>query len=171
MTISESSVTDTLFGPLTVRLNTWRGEVVVEGEAIPRVVLSRATGTKADGDIPIGTRDAGLLILTVGGEAAALSPGRGRLIRRSYRVDVRHAGRHWRLVPHSMPDSRLLRDGRRLGDFHSKGDGEVKAAEWRSDAKPDAMDAAVGYALAAAFGTGAESMWSAAADLVFDAIP
>ncbi|MEU6373495.1 hypothetical protein [Streptomyces sp. NPDC046909] len=171
MTITESPVTDALFGPLTVRLNTWRGEVVVEGEAIPRVVLSRATGTKANGDIPIGTRNAGLLVLTVGGEAAALSPGRGRLTRSSYRVDVRHAGRHWRLVPHSMPASRLLRDGRRLGDFRSKGDGEVKQAEWRSDAKPDAMDAAVGYALAAAFGTGAESLWSEAADLVLDLFP
>ncbi|NNN31321.1 hypothetical protein HLK59_13275 [Streptomyces sp. S3(2020)] len=170
MTISEGSVTDALFGPLTVRLNSRRGEVVVEGEAIPRVVLSRANGTKADEHTPIGTRDAGLLILTVGGEAAALAPGRGRLIRRSYRVDVRHAGRHWRLVPDSMPDSRLLRDGRRLGDFHSKGDGRV-AADWRSDAKPDAMDAAVGYALAAAFGTGAESMWTAAVDSVFDAFP
>jgi hypothetical protein len=171
MTISESSVTDTLFGPLTVRLNSWRREVVVEGEAVPRVVLSRASGTKDDGETPIGTRNAGLLVLSVDGEAAALAPGRGRLIRRSYRVDVRHAGRHWRLLPHSMPDSRLLRDGRRLGDFHSKGRGEVKAAKWRSDAKPDAMDAAVGYALAAAFGTGAESMWATAADLVFDAFP
>ncbi|MFF7447413.1 MULTISPECIES: hypothetical protein [unclassified Streptomyces] len=171
MTISESSVTDTLFGPLTVRLDSWRGEVVVEGEAIPRVVLSRATGTKDDGETPIGTRNAGLLILSVGGEAAALAPGRGRLLRHSYRVDARHAGRHWRLVPHSMPDSRLLRDGRRLGDFHSKGRGEVKAAEWRSDAKPDAMDAAVGYALAAAFGTGGESMWATAAEMVFDVFP
>lgn len=170
MTIAESPVTDALFGPLTVRLYTGRGEVVVDGEAIPRIVLSRATGTKADGDIPVGTRDAGLLVLSIGGEAAALAPSKGRLTRRSYRVDVRHAGRHWRLVPRSMKDSRFLRNDRRLGVFASQGDGQVEA-DWRPDAKPDAMDAAVGYALAAAFGTGAQPVWMAAADVIGDLIP
>lgn len=170
MTVSQNPVTDDLFGPLTVRLDVGRGEVVVEGATLPRIVLSRASGTKANGDIPVGTRDAGLLVLTIGGEAAALAPGKGRLIRSSYRVDVRHAGRHWRLVPRSARKSRLLRDGRRLGDFVSRGDGRVRA-DWRSDAKADATDAAVGYALAAAFGTGADSLWSEAIDGIGDLIP
>jgi hypothetical protein len=170
VTVSQNPVTDDLFGPLTVQLDLVRGEVVVEGAALPRIVLSRASGTRANGDIPVGTRDAGLLVLTIGGEAAALAPGKGRLIRRSYRVDVRHAGRHWRLVPRSKRKSRFLRDGRRLGALVSKGDGRV-TADWRSDASPDAMDAAVGYALAAAFGTGGDSLWSEAADMIGDLIP
>jgi hypothetical protein len=106
----------------------------------------------------------------VDGEEAGVHPAKGRLTRGSYRVDVRHAGRMWRLVPDSIPGSRFLRDGRRLGDFDSEGNGRV-CAEWREDAEPDATDVAVGYALAAAFGTGAQPMWMLVADAVGDLIP
>jgi hypothetical protein len=34
MTVAETLVEDSLFGPLTVRLDTERGEAVVEGDAI-----------------------------------------------------------------------------------------------------------------------------------------
>ncbi|MES5819466.1 hypothetical protein [Streptomyces sp. RG80] len=171
MPLAETLVTDSLFGPLTVRLETGGGVVEVEGQTIPRVVLRRATGTKATNEeVPVGTRKAGLLTLTVDGEGAALAPGRGRLIRRSYRVDVRHRGHLWRLVPHSMTASRLLRNGQRLGSFASRGDGRV-TADWRPTAKPDATDAALGYALAAAFGTGAEPLWASAVDGIGDLIP
>ncbi|ANS66798.1 hypothetical protein SLINC_4574 [Streptomyces lincolnensis] len=170
MPVSETRLDDSLFGPLTVHLDTERGAVTVEGEAIPRIVLNRASGTRADDHIPVGTRDAGLLTLTVAGEAAALAPGRGRLTRRSYRVDVRHAGHHRRLLPDSVPSSRLLRDGHRLGDLTSQGDGHV-LAEWRPDAKPDATDVALAYALAAAFGTGAQPLPMLLADAIGDLIP
>ncbi|MEY9993029.1 hypothetical protein ABIE67_005061 [Streptomyces sp. V4I8] len=170
MTVAETLVEDSLFGPLAVRLDSERGEVTVEGEAVPRIVLGRAAGTKADEHTPVGTRNAGLLTLTVGGEAAALAPGKGRLTRRSFRVDVRHGGHVWRLVPDSVSGSLLVRDRRRLGDLTSEGDGRV-LAEWREDGKPDATDAALGYALATAFGTGAQSMWMLLTDAIGELIP
>ncbi|WP_369171059.1 hypothetical protein AB5J49_25815 [Streptomyces sp. R28] len=182
MTVTQTPVEDSLFGPLTVRLDTERGEVVVEGEAVPRIVLSRAAGTETDDHIPVGTRDGGRLTLTVAGEEASVHPAKGRLTRRSFRVDVRHAGHVWRLVPDSLPGSRFLRDGRRLADFYSEGDGEV-TAEWRpetgpeaelgtgSDTGPDPTDVALGYALAAAFGTGAQPMWMLVSDAIGDLIP
>ncbi|MFJ8535620.1 hypothetical protein [Streptomyces sp. NPDC093591] len=174
MTVTETPVEDSLFGPLTVRLDTERGEVVVGGEALPRIVLSRAAGTETDDHIPVGTRDGGRLTLTVDGEEASVRPAKGRLTRRSFRVDVRHAGHVWRLVPDSLPGSEFLRDGRRLGNFCSEGDGAV-TAEWRPesgpDTAPDATDAALGYALAAAFGTGAQPMWMLVGDAIGDLIP
>jgi hypothetical protein len=170
MTVTETPVEDTVSGPLTVRLDTGRGEVVVEGEAVPRIVLRRAAGTEAEEHIPVGTRDGGRLTLTVDGEEAGVHPAKGRLTRGSYAVDVRHAGHVWRLVPDSIPSSRLLRDGRRLGEFTSEGNGEV-SAEWRADATPETIDVALGYALAAAFGTGAQPMWMLVADAIGDLLP
>ncbi|MEJ8670385.1 hypothetical protein WKI71_24015 [Streptomyces sp. MS1.AVA.1] len=151
--ITETLVEDGHFGTLTVRLDTERGEVVVEGAAVPRIVLNRSAGTEAEEHIPVGTRAGDRLTLTVDGEEAQVRPAKGRLTRRSYAVDVRHAGRVWRLLPDSVPDSRLLRDGRRLGEFTSQGNGEV-SAEWHEDAAPEALDVSLGYALAAGFGTG-----------------
>ncbi|QOV36797.1 hypothetical protein IM697_43755 [Streptomyces ferrugineus] len=170
MTVTESPVEDTVSGPLTVRLDTERGEVVVEGEAVPRIVLRRAAGTEAEEHIPVGTRDGGRLTLTVDGEEVGVHPAKGRLTRRSYAVEVRRAGQVWRLVPDSIPSSRLLRDGRRLGEFSSEGDGEV-AVDWRPGATPEAIDVALGYALAAGFGTGAQPMWMLVADAIGDLLP
>ncbi|AGJ58001.1 MULTISPECIES: hypothetical protein [Streptomyces] len=87
----------------------------------------------------------------------------GLLTRRSYRAEVESAarGQIYLLVPDSLGTSRLLRDGRLLGVFTSTGDGTV-GAEWeepKSGERVEPHDAAVGYALAAAFGTGAEPMW------------
>ncbi|MGW1052481.1 hypothetical protein ACWDBD_02070 [Streptomyces sp. NPDC001118] len=110
------------------------------------------------------------MALTVDGARAVVAPARGRLTRRSYRVDVRHAGRHWRLVPDSVPGSRLSRDGERLGDLRCEGDGRVSAV-WREGARPDATDAALGYAPAAAFGTGARPMWMIATELAGELLP
>ncbi len=167
---SESVAEDDHFGAMTVRLDTALGEVTVEGDAVPRVELRRVEGAETDDHVPVGTRDGNRLTLTVDGEEAVLAPSKGRLTRRSFAVDVRYAEHAWRLVPDSVAGSRLLRDGKRLGDFCSQGDGRV-LAEWREGARPEALDAALGYALAAAFGTGAHPMWMLAADAVGDIVP
>ncbi|MEU5464844.1 hypothetical protein AB0H06_25065 [Streptomyces althioticus] len=83
--------------------------------------------------------------------------------------------RRYVLVPNSTETSRLLRDKRRLGVLTSTGDGKV-TVEWengerRSTAAPEPYDAAVGYALAAAYGTGAEPMWHEALDAVTELWP
>ncbi|MGW6909301.1 hypothetical protein [Streptomyces sp. NPDC054940] len=168
--VVETLVEDDRFGAITVRFDTELGEVTVEGESVPRIELFRAEGTEAEDHIPVGTRKGSLLTLTVDGEEAVLDPAKGRLSRRSYRVDVRHADHAWRLVPDSIPGSRLLRDEQHIGDFSSDGDGSV-IAEWREDAEPEPLDAALGYALAVAFGTGAQPWWMIAIEMVGDMTP
>lgn len=133
------------------------GAVTVSGDGLPRVELRR-TGGEVDDHIPVGTRAADRLTLTVDDEPAALTLPKGRVTRRSYRVDVRCGDVRYRLVPDSYAGSRLLRDGRRLGTLMCDGDGRVEA-EWRENAKVLGLDVSVGYALAAGFGTGAQPMW------------
>ncbi|MFD9369833.1 hypothetical protein ACFWA6_19365 [Streptomyces sp. NPDC060020] len=157
---------DPLFGVVEVELDHEGGSlvVVVDGEEIVRVEVRRAAGAAVESHVPIGTRDPDRLSMTVGGAEVALRPAKGFLTRRSYRVDVGE----YRLVPDSLDGSRLLRDGAVLGVFSSSGDGRV-SVEWKGE--PGADDAAVGYALAAAFGTGAEPMWKLTLDALLELWP
>lgn len=161
---------DDLFGELSVRLDTEQGEVTVAGNAVPRIVLRRDAETEAEDHIPIGTRKRGRVTLDVDGQEAVVRPAKGRLTRRSYRVDVRHAGHAYRLLPDSIAGSRLLKDRKHIGDFSSDGDGHV-LAEWKEGARVEPADAALGYALAAAFGTGAQPMWMLTLEAIGDLIP
>ncbi|GAA3906861.1 hypothetical protein GCM10022244_16190 [Streptomyces gulbargensis] len=144
------------------------GTLRVSGHGLPTVELVRAPGTEPDAHTPIGTRKAALLRLTVDGEPAVVRPARGRLLRRSYRVDVRTGGHRHRLVPTSYDTSRLTRDGRRVGSLISSGDGRVTDT-WEDGATP--LDIAVGTALAAAFGTGAAPWFETVGDIVSELIP
>ncbi|MFJ3584672.1 hypothetical protein ACIPPS_20940 [Streptomyces sp. NPDC090127] len=146
------------------------GTLRVSGYGLPTVELVRAPGDEPDPLIPIGTRAAGRLALTVDGAPARIRPGRGRLLRRSYRVDARVAGARYRLVPCSYAESRLLRDGRPLGTLQSTGDGTVDP-DWAAGTAPEPLDRAVGTALAAAFGTGAAPWWDTATNIVAELIP
>lgn len=139
------------------------GAVTVSGDGLRRVELRR-TGGEPDAHTPVGTRAADRPALTVDGEPAGLDPAGGRLTRRSYRVDAVCGAVRYRLVPDSPAGSRLLREGRRLGTLQCDGDGRVDA-EWREGAKVPPLDVSVGYALAAAFGTGAQPMWMTAIDI------
>ncbi|MEV6394010.1 hypothetical protein AB0M39_04380 [Streptomyces sp. NPDC051907] len=163
------STTDDRFGDVSVHL-AGQESLVVEGEQIPRVTLDRTPGSEREDHIAIGTRDPEQLTMTIDGRQVKLDPAKGKLSRRSYRVDVEHEGTAYRLVPDSIPSSRLTRDGIHVGDFSSDGDGRV-IAEWREDAEVEPLDASVGYALAAAFGTGAQPMWMMAIDAVSTALP
>ncbi|MHC0432419.1 hypothetical protein ACX6XY_19885 [Streptomyces sp. O3] len=179
-----TSLHDDRFGDIRVQLDVREGLLVVEGERIPRVTLRRDPDAEVDEQVAIGTREGGRLSLSVDGVAAVLKPAKGRISRRSYRVDVEYGGARYRLMPDSVPSSRLTRDGTYLGDLLSDGDGRV-IAEWREahadssdgagagagadDVRP--VDAALGYALAAAFGTGGQPWWMTAADAVSSALP
>ncbi|MFF5423754.1 MULTISPECIES: hypothetical protein [unclassified Streptomyces] len=144
------------------------GTLRVSGHGLPTVELVRAPGTEPDAHTPIGTRKAALLRLTVDGEPAVIRPARGRLLRRSYRVDVRTGGSRYRLVPTSYDSSRLTRDGQRAGSLICSGDGRV-IDTWEDGATP--RDIAVGTALAAAFGTGAAPWFETVGDIVSELIP
>ncbi|MFF8291424.1 hypothetical protein ACF068_19635 [Streptomyces sp. NPDC016309] len=145
------------------------GTLDVTGPGLPHVRLVRAPGTEPDPHVPLGSRDPALLTLTVDGRPARIAPAKGRLSRHSYRVDATVGDVRYRLVPCSYGESRLLRGGRRLGELESSGDGTVTAA-WNDDAKPLAQDVAVGTALAAAFGTGAQPLWQTTLDVVAELI-
>ncbi|MFF8834198.1 hypothetical protein [Streptomyces sp. NPDC015130] len=144
------------------------GTLRVHGQGLPTVELVRAPGAGPDTHTPIGTRKAALLALSVDGEPAVIRPARGRLLRRSYRVDVRTDGVRYRLVPCGYTESRLTRDGRRIGILTCSGDARV-IDEW--DGEPTPRDLAVGTALAAAFGTGAAPWWETLGDIVGEMIP
>lgn len=154
---------DRLFGVVHIALDHEGGTLTVSGDGLPHTEIRRSAGAPSENHVPIGTREQGRLTLSVDGADEALRPEKGFLTRRSYRVEVESAarGQTYLLVPDSLGTSRLLRDGRLLGVFTSTGDGTV-GAEWeepKSGKRVEPHDAAVGYALAAAFGTGAEPMW------------
>ncbi|GGT53440.1 hypothetical protein [Streptomyces purpureus] len=164
---------DHLPGPPHIRLDPRAGTLDVSGPGLPAVRLERADGAegaKIDEHVPIGTREAARLTLTVDGAPARMRPAKGRISRRSYRVDAKVGGARYRLVPCSYGDSKLLKNGRKLGELDSTGDGKV-AADWDENAKVLAQDVAVGTALAAAFGTGASPWWETTLDVISELIP
>ncbi|WP_344574612.1 hypothetical protein [Streptomyces lunalinharesii] len=169
-----STADDPLFGDVRIALDADRGVLTVTGDEIPTVSLVRAEGTDVDETVPLGTRSAAALTLTVDGERARLAPARGRFLRRSYRVDVECAGGRYRLTPDSMEESTLFKDGITIGELSSTGDGRV-SANWPEDRPAGSevlpRDAAVGYALAAAFGTGGQPFWVTAVAFVGELLP
>ncbi|MGW7201047.1 hypothetical protein [Streptomyces chryseus] len=162
-------------GPVSVTLDAGRGRVEVSGPGVPDAVLLRndegvPEDRRTDEVTPVGTRSASRLSLTVGGTAAVLAPAPGRLSRRSYRVDATVGAVAYRLVPHTLAESRLLRDGTRLAVFQADGDAQV-LAEWSEGVEPGPVDISVGYALAAAFGTGAQHFLAAVVEAGAEALP
>ncbi|MFI1987888.1 hypothetical protein [Actinoplanes sp. NPDC020271] len=132
------------------------GRVAVEVRAEGRrhtATVERLHQPELQAHIPIGTRDRQHLWMTVDDLPAILRPGAGRWSRFSYRVVVEHDGRQYVYRPRTAESSRLQRDGFAVGDFTIAESGKVKATLVES-AGP--LDAAIGYALAAAFGAGAE---------------
>jgi hypothetical protein len=150
-------VEDPLHGVVIVNTDIEKGWVEVAGDGFPAVHLRRSEAAEVSPYVPIGTRDAAHLTLTVDGTPAALSPGRGRFTRDSFRVDVRLDGVHYRFQPADEDGSRLLRDGQRLGELMLEPETVELMAVWSPGADVRPRDAAIGYALATAFGTGAES--------------
>ncbi|MEU4622349.1 hypothetical protein AB0G04_20580 [Actinoplanes sp. NPDC023801] len=143
---------------LPVELEAGEGRVAAtathDGHVGTAVIERHGSPAKA-GHVPIGTRDAKSLTMLVDGDEAVLRPGPGRYTRGSYKVRVRHGSVSYIYRPKSPDTHRLLRDGVRLGDFEVRKDGTIDVT-WHEGAEPTATDAAVGYALAAAFGTGAQ---------------
>ncbi len=167
---SRPPLDDPLFGAVTVAIVPHR-RITVSGPGIPDTVLVREGGVDgADPHSAIGTRNAGALTLTVAGVPAAIAPGKGRFRRSTYKVDATLDGVRYRLVPTSIATSSFLRDGERLGEFTADGD-ETVLVEWDKKAASCPTSAAVGYALAAAYGTGGQPMWMTLVDVVTELIP
>jgi hypothetical protein len=129
--------------------------VVGDGATQSRATIERSADADVQTYIPIGTRDAAHLTMLLDGTPVALRPGPGRYTRGSYKVAAVHEGVNYVLAPASEVSSRLSRDGVRLGEFTRYGDGEIRVW-WESGAPVGVGDAALGYALVAAFGAGAK---------------
>ncbi|MGW5848984.1 hypothetical protein ACWFQ8_13720 [Streptomyces sp. NPDC055254] len=162
-------VPDTLFGEITVRRQ-GQDRIDVQGGAIPSATLRRDAASPPDPAVAIGTRDPDNLTLHIDGHRADLRPAKGRLSRRSYRVEATYDGARYRLVPDSLTTSRLTREGVHLGDFSCDGD-EHPRARWQDGRDVRPADASIGYLLASAFGTGAQPLWMMLTDAVTDALP
>ncbi|WP_229348612.1 hypothetical protein [Streptomyces sp. UNOB3_S3] len=148
-------------------MNRENGVLVVSGPAIPRVRIARDWRAGRNKDVPIGTRVAKELTISVDDAAVVLLPGRPGLIRRSHAVTVQCGEVTYEYVPDSYRRSRLVRDGRRVGRFRTRITGRAKA-EWEPQADVRPLDVAIGYALAVAFGTGARPAWLDAIDSTAD---
>lgn len=164
-------MSDPEFGVIVIERTDHGRTVRVWGEAIPTASITRTGGAQMRGDVPIGTRNPRLLHLELGGRTYDLAPAAGRLTRRSYRATVSGHGHQWLFVPTAGRSHRLLRDEHdqsavELGVFTA---GRVTiAAQWlrppEAGRPPDehpgstGADCAMGYVLAASFGTNARGM-------------
>lgn len=162
------TIEDDLFGELSIVTDD--SCVTVRGDRLPEVVLRRMEGATINTYVPIGTRDPAGLSLSVDGSDALISPRPGKYSRRSYRVTAEFGGARYLFTPTSATNSRLLRDHRRLGDLSTPESGQI-SAEWTDINAVEPTDAAIGYALAASFGTGARFFVFVLLEGILDAIP
>lgn len=135
-----------------------RDLVEASGERIPTVAIRRAPDAELNKFVPIGTRKAAQLTMTVDGAEADLRPGPGKLTRRSYRIELSLADAHYTFTPDADDDMRLARGGNDLASFSMTDDGEFEV-HWRAEHSQPA-DAAIGYALSAAFRTRTTGIFS-----------
>ena len=155
--IQTCTVEDPLHGVVIVHTDIERGWIEVAGDGFPVVHLRRTEDAEVSPYVPIGTRDPAHLTLTVGEAPATLSLGRGRFTRGSFRVDAHVDGVQYLFRPSDEDGSRLSRDGQPLGELMLEPETVELMAVWAPGADVRPQDAAIGYALATAFGTGAES--------------
>lgn len=155
---SMSAQVDDRFGEVTVRIDSEGGLVEVRGPSLPPARLRRGVDGRVDRYSRIGSRDRAHLTLRVGDAEAVIAPAPGGVTRRSYRVDARVHSVAYRLVPNGPSTSALRRDRAQIGTLVADEDGGVTAI-WATSPTVRPTDAAVGYLLAAAFGTGAPPGW------------
>jgi hypothetical protein len=165
--IQTCTVIDPRFGLVIVHTDVDKGTIEIAGDDIPLVHLRRSADAPVSPYVPIGTRHPEHLTFSVDSSPATLTPGCGRFTRGSFRVDAVVNDVRYRLAPSDADGSALLRDGKRLGEFLLEPETIELMAVWADDQPVQARDAAVGYALATAFGTGAEHTLTMLAQIVF----
>lgn len=148
------------------------------------VVLERR-GPRTDKRCHLGSRDAAAVSATVNGRAFTLDIGRARVTKRSYRVIAEVDGRHLSMRPENLEMSTFVNGKpyeieKEFGELTAKSDGTVEVF-WALPKKvlnqaieppqPAAEDVLIGYAIAAAFGTGALSFTSILMGFIAAAMP
>lgn len=154
-----SRITDETHGTVVVTATATRVLAAVAGTAAE--ISRRGDGPRPD--VPIGTRDPDQLVLIVDGLRGRITPGTGRYTRRSYRVEAWAHDVHYVLSPED-DGSTLTADGAERGFFP----GGDQPAIWLPESTT--LDAAIGYALAAAFGVKARSLYDAVFSVARDPV-
>ncbi|MFI8566100.1 hypothetical protein ACIGGF_06005 [Rhodococcus sp. NPDC078407] len=141
-----------------------------EGTPMP-VTITRVDARISD-TVPIGTRTAAHLNASIGGREIVLTPGRARLVKRSYRVGIHYGERTLSLRAKNLEDSVLLDGSSDRGDNEfgvlTRVFGGGVDVLWSlpftamnkrvEPPTPSREDALIGIVVAAAFGTGGLSL-------------
>lgn len=181
------SVVDTvLYGNIVVDRADSSVTTYPEGDESVVVHIERV-GPRTRKNVPIGTRSGECIAARVGDRAITVSPGSGRLFKRTYRISVALDDRIVSFRP-STVDTVTFIDGRpheiekSFCDLTAAADGTIDVT-WAVPQTvrilgktieppiPTTEDLLVGYALAAAFGTGALSLVAVVAEMVAMVVP
>ncbi|MFJ4650750.1 hypothetical protein ACIP5Y_05660 [Nocardia sp. NPDC088792] len=185
---SERTVVDTLvFGNIVIERTDCSVSARLESDDSLVVTIERS-GPRTRKLIPIGTRDAACLSARVNERALGLALGRAWIGMRSYRVVVETEGRYLSLQPRDLETSAFLNGkpreiGKQFGELTAHSDGTIdvlwevprtvtlfgQSAE-HDPPQPTAEELLIGYAVAAAFGTGGLSVVGLIGRLV-EAVP
>ncbi|MGC0362599.1 hypothetical protein ABH922_000583 [Rhodococcus sp. 27YEA15] len=130
------------------------GVVEVRSGTSHAVLTRRLHAPFRDG-IPIGTRTAADLHLTVGGNDVELSMGKGFLSRRSYSISVLGAGPALTFTPVDDATSEFTRDGVRIGALSKDENSDPRRTDAEWFGTPSGDELVIAYALAEAFDCGA----------------
>ncbi len=185
---AEQVIVDTaVYGNVIIERTDDRVSARLESDGSPVVTIER-TGPRTRKRVPIGTRRTKHLTARVNERPLALTLGRGWVMKRSYRIVVETEGRYLSLRARNLETSvfqqgKLYATDKEMAELTARADGTVDVL-WATPGKvsalgktlafdppePTAEDLLIGYAAAAAFGTGGLSLFGLVS-LLIDAIP
>ncbi|WP_028479623.1 hypothetical protein [Nocardia sp. CNY236] len=175
-----------IYGNLLITATDSSVSVQLESDDSTVVVIER-TGPRTRKNIPIGTRDPRFLTARVNDREITVTPGSGRFLKRSYRILVEIEDRVISLGAMDIDTSTFI-DGKpneivnQYGDLTARSDGSVEVG-WAVPQRvrlvnrmvvppePTVDDVLIGFALAAAFGTGGLSVTTIVMGLVASVFP
>lgn len=189
MTVSEPQqlVADSLiFGNILITRTDDTVTARLESDESTVVTIER-TGPRTRKNVPIGTRDPNFLTARVNDREITVIPGSGKILKRSYRIIVEDDGGLLSFRPRGV-DTCMFIKGKpheienRFNDLTADADGTIEVL-WAvpthiklvnktvEPPEPTTEELLIGYALAAAFGTGALSLSSIVMGFVAAALP
>jgi hypothetical protein len=173
-----------MWGILVIERAEGRVRTFLASDSEVSVVIERH-GPRTRTRCHLGSRDVSAVSAALDGRAVRLDIGRGKLFKRSYRITAVVDGRCLSMRPKDLETATFV-NGKpseienAFGELTVKADGTVDVF-WALPTKvlgrrieppvPTSADVLIGYALAAAFGTGALSFTAILMGFVSEAIP
>ncbi|WP_025352319.1 hypothetical protein [Nocardia nova] len=184
---SRTSVSDSiLFGDVLVTRTDERVTARLASDDSVVVTIERR-GPRTRKNVPIGTRAPHALTARVNEREITVTPGRGTIFKRTYRILVDTGDRFLSIRPKTIDTCEFVagrphETEKTFGELRALPDGRIDIS-WAATTtipvlgktvvppEPTAEDVLIGCALAAAFGTGALSLTAIVTGLVAAAIP